>query len=113
MPGATLLLPPSSLPSSAQVAPLTLFWWLYVVSGVTALRYLNVPMFSVIRRSTTLLVVLGEFWVFNKRPTRAAAVRRGLGTGGPPPLLGAALGRPARLLASRSRPRAPCCCSSR
>ena len=29
----------------AQVAPLALFWWLYVVSGVTALRYLNVPMF--------------------------------------------------------------------
>lgn len=28
-----------------QVAPLALFWWLYVVSGVTALRYLNVPMF--------------------------------------------------------------------
>lgn len=29
----------------AQVAPLALFWWLYVVSGVTALRYLNVPMY--------------------------------------------------------------------
>lgn len=28
-----------------QVAPLALFWWLYVVSGVTALRYLNVPMY--------------------------------------------------------------------
>ena len=25
--------------------PLALFWWLYVVSGVTALRYLNVPMY--------------------------------------------------------------------
>ncbi len=94
-----------------QVAPLAFFWWLYVVSGVTALRYLNVPMYrcawlagciaaarvdtrlvavncrtcsqapqpavaavlgpcSVIRRSTTLLVVSGEFWMFNKRPTR-------------------------------------------
>jgi hypothetical protein len=28
-----------------QVFPLTFFWWLYVVSGVTALRYLTVPMF--------------------------------------------------------------------
>ena len=62
-----------------QVAPLTLFWWLYVVSGVTALRYLNVPMFSVLRRSTTLLVVLGEFWVFGKRPAGASAVRGGPG----------------------------------
>ena len=25
---------------------------------------------SVIRRSTTLLVVSGEFWLFNKRPSR-------------------------------------------
>ena len=30
---------------TAQVFPLTLFWWLYVVSGVIALRYLNVPMY--------------------------------------------------------------------
>ena len=28
-----------------QVAPLAVFWWLYVVSGVTALRFLNVPMY--------------------------------------------------------------------
>jgi len=31
--------------TTAQVFPLTLFWWLYVVSGVIALRYLNVPMY--------------------------------------------------------------------
>jgi len=29
----------------SQVFPLSLAWWLYVVSGVTALRYLNVPMY--------------------------------------------------------------------
>ena len=28
-----------------QVLPLSAAWWLYVVSGVTALRYLNVPMY--------------------------------------------------------------------
>lgn len=28
-----------------QVLPLSFAWWLYVVSGVTALRYLNVPMY--------------------------------------------------------------------
>lgn len=31
--------------NAAQLVPLVLFWWLYVVSGVTALRYLTVPMF--------------------------------------------------------------------
>lgn len=28
-----------------QISPLVFCWWLYVVSGVTALRYLTVPMF--------------------------------------------------------------------
>ena len=28
-----------------QVVPMTFFWWLYVVSGITALRYMSVPMF--------------------------------------------------------------------
>ncbi|KAL4422650.1 hypothetical protein ABPG75_008847 [Micractinium tetrahymenae] len=59
-----------SLHSARKAAPLAFFWWLYVVSGVTALRHLNVPMFSVIRRSTTLFVVAGEFWLFHKRPSR-------------------------------------------
>ena len=36
---------PTSAMPRAQVFPLTFFWWLYVVSGVTALRYLTVPMF--------------------------------------------------------------------
>lgn len=35
-----------------QVFPLALFWWLYVVSGVTALRYLNVPMYRYITLPT-------------------------------------------------------------
>lgn len=52
--------------------PLALFWWLYVVSGVTALRYLNVPMFSVLRRSTTLLVVGGEYIALGRSPSGRA-----------------------------------------
>ena len=31
--------------SCVQILPLVFCWWLYVVSGVTALRYLTVPMF--------------------------------------------------------------------
>ena len=31
--------------SPVQVFPLAFFWWLYVVSGVTALRFLTVPMY--------------------------------------------------------------------
>lgn len=90
-----------------------------MVSGVTALRYLNVPMYrcgclpdaasclhfscksvlleqqlctcfltslllrcSVIRRSTTLLVVSGEFWLFNNRPSRRSLAALLLMVGG-------------------------------
>ncbi|CAK0763224.1 hypothetical protein CVIRNUC_003036 [Coccomyxa viridis] len=58
-----------SVKTATLVFPLTMFWWLYVVSGVTALRYLTVPMFSCFRRSTTLLVVLGEWLLLSKKPT--------------------------------------------
>lgn len=68
--------------SARKAAPLAFFWWLYVVSGVTALRYLNVPMYSVIRRSTTLLVVAGEYWMFAKRPTRRSLAALLLMVGG-------------------------------
>ncbi|BDA42559.1 UDP-N-acetylglucosamine/UDP-glucose/GDP-mannose transporter [Coccomyxa sp. Obi] len=60
---------PISMKTALTVLPLTVFWWLYVVSGVTALRYLTVPMFSVFRRSTTLLVVAGEWLLLSKAPT--------------------------------------------
>ena len=43
-----------------KVLPLTVTWWVYVVSGLIALRHLSVPMFSVFRRVTTLLVMVGE-----------------------------------------------------
>ena len=39
---------------------------LYVQSGLLALRYLTVPMFGVLRRSTTLITVLGEYVAFGK-----------------------------------------------
>ncbi|KAK2078341.1 hypothetical protein QBZ16_003181 [Prototheca wickerhamii] len=63
-----------TLAGARKVMPLTAFWWLYVVSGMTALRYLNVPMYSVLRRATTLVVVAGEFYMFNKSPSRDAMV---------------------------------------
>ena len=71
-----------TLGGARKVAPLALCWWLYVVSGVTALRYLNVPMYSCLRRSTTLLVVLGEARLFHRRPSRAAAAALAAMVGG-------------------------------
>ncbi|KAK9803490.1 hypothetical protein WJX73_008278 [Symbiochloris irregularis] len=67
-----------SLQNAKQVFPLAFFWWLYVVSGVTALRYLTVPMYSVLRRATTFLVVGGEWLVFSKTPTPKGLASIGL-----------------------------------
>lgn len=49
-----------------KIFPLAFFWMLYVQSGVFALRYLTVPMFSSLRRSTTLMTALGEYIAFGK-----------------------------------------------
>ncbi|DBA85028.1 TPA: hypothetical protein ACH3X2_005762 [Trebouxia sp. C0005] len=62
---------PLTSKGARQILPLVFCWWLYVVSGVTALRYLTVPMFSVFRRSTTLIVVVGEFFMFHKLPSKS------------------------------------------
>ena len=43
-----------------QILPLVICWWLYVVSGVTALRYLTVPMF---RYDTSLAKYSARQWV--------------------------------------------------
>lgn len=52
-----------------QVFPLAFCWWSYVVSGIVALRYLNIPMFSTLRKFTVLFVLLGEVLVL-KKPTK-------------------------------------------
>mmetsp|Transcript_11776 Transcript_11776/g.49613 ORF Transcript_11776/g.49613 Transcript_11776/m.49613 type:complete len:535 (-) Transcript_11776:87-1691(-) len=65
-------LPPAS--TLVRVLPLTICWWVYVVSGLIALRYLSVPMFSVFRRATTMLVMVGEFVVLDKTPSLSNVV---------------------------------------
>lgn len=59
-------LPPVTKEMSRLVYPLTLCWWTYVVSGLIALRYLNVPMFSTLRKGTALLVLVGERLVLGR-----------------------------------------------
>ncbi|PXF41776.1 putative UDP-sugar transporter [Gracilariopsis chorda] len=49
-----------------HVYPLTLCWWTYVISGIAALRYLNIPMFSTLRKSTALIVLILEALLLSK-----------------------------------------------
>lgn len=60
--------------TAKRMFPLAFFWMLYVQSGILALRYLTVPMFSSLRRSTTLITALGEYFAFGKvTPTSSMA----------------------------------------
>lgn len=59
-------LPAISRPIARLVYPLTLCWWAYVVSGIAALRYLNIPMFSTLRKSTALIVLVLEALLLRK-----------------------------------------------
>lgn len=49
------------------VFPLSLCWWVYVVSGIAALRYLSIPMFATLRKSTVLIVLILEALLLKKR----------------------------------------------
>lgn len=42
-------------------------WWLYVISGIAALRYLTIPMFSTLRKCTALIVLILESCVLRKQ----------------------------------------------
>lgn len=48
------------------VFPLAFCWWVYVVSGIAALRYLSIPMFATLRRCTALVVLVLESLVLGK-----------------------------------------------
>jgi hypothetical protein len=52
---------------SRKLWPMAMGWWVYGVSGVIALKYLNVPMFSSFRRFTTIIVMYGEFRLYGTR----------------------------------------------
>jgi len=41
-----------------------------VVTGLAALKYVNVPMYSALRRLTTFLVIIAQFVMINKRVSR-------------------------------------------
>ncbi|CAN8064439.1 unnamed protein product [Agarophyton chilense] len=59
-------LTPVSFALVKHVYPLTLCWWTYVVSGIAALRFLNIPMFSTLRKCTALVVLILEALLLSK-----------------------------------------------
>lgn len=66
-PPHSLKLPPVTKELAITVFPLAFFWWLYAVTGLVALRYLTIPMFSTLRKFTSLVVLVGETLILRKR----------------------------------------------
>ena len=64
-------LPSINLYLITVVYPLTFCWWIYVVSGIAALRYLNIPMFATLRKSTALIVLTLETSILRKKSSSA------------------------------------------
>ncbi|OSX68343.1 hypothetical protein BU14_2965s0001, partial [Porphyra umbilicalis] len=60
-------LPPLTYSLAVKAFPLAFCWWLYAVTGLVALRYLTIPMFSTLRKFTTVIVLLGETLFLHKR----------------------------------------------
>lgn len=62
-----LELPKITRETARQVFPLSFVWWSYVVSGIAALRYLTIPMFSTLRKSTAMIVLILERILLRKK----------------------------------------------
>lgn len=66
----TITLPALSARMAVMAAPLAIFWCLNVLSGIFTLEYMSIPMFSTLRRLTTLIVLIGEHVLLRKYATR-------------------------------------------
>lgn len=66
----TIQLPALSIRVMGMAAPLAIFWCLNVLSGIFTLQYMSIPMFSTLRRLTTLIVLIGEHVLLRKYATR-------------------------------------------
>ena len=66
----TIQLPALSLRMVGMAAPLAIFWCLNVLSGIFTLQYMSIPMFSTLRRLTTLIVLIGEHVLLRKYATQ-------------------------------------------
>ena len=56
--------------TSKKVAPLSIAFMAMVLTGLGALKYLNIPMFNALRRATTLITMVGEAWLLGARNSR-------------------------------------------
>jgi len=57
-----------------KVFPLAAIFLFYVVISLSALGAVNIPMFTALRRTTILLVLLGEYMALSRLPSRSTVI---------------------------------------
>ena len=57
-----------------KVFPLAAIFLFYVVISLSALGAVNIPMFTALRRTTILLVLLGEYLALSRLPSRSTVI---------------------------------------
>jgi len=77
-----LQLPTLTVPIARQAMPLAVFWCLNVLSGIFTLEFMSIPMFSTLRRLTTVVVLAGEHVILRKYASQRVWVSVGLMTVG-------------------------------
>lgn len=60
--------PAYSTETAKRIWPLAVAFFLMVVTGLQSMTYLNVPLWSALRRGTTLVVMITDFGINNKVP---------------------------------------------
>jgi len=55
-----------NIATAKSLAPLAGYFVGMVITGLAALRYVNVPMYSALRRLTTFIVIIGQYFLLNK-----------------------------------------------
>ena len=65
---------PLTLETAVKVFPLSVVFLFYVVISLSALGAINLPMFTALRRTTILLVLLGEYYFLSKYPSRKTLI---------------------------------------
>jgi len=74
--------PSPSMATARKVLPLSVAFMAMVLTGLGALKYLNIPMFNALRRATTLITMIGESWLLGARNTRIVQLTVWLMIGG-------------------------------
>jgi solute carrier family 35 len=65
-----------------EVAPISIMFFLNVVSGLGSTKSLNLPMFTALRRFSIFMTMAGEYYILGKEPTGAVVLSVAMMVGG-------------------------------